>query len=477
MRKLIVVMTVMMMALFALPVTVNAAEDNVAKIGETEYATLQKAIDNAEPGATIELISDIEVERGDKVNNQGLFTITKNLIITGNGHSITAIGDFAGQTPSMFNVEGGDEVVFDNIIIDSNDKAKHGINIFTADGANQTKVNIVNVTIKNGTGYGVVCNGSFLNVAGLETSGNEWGGINVDCTASSNDSADVTIEDALIQEENSVYVESTKGEGTDITAKINGGSFNMVSVKEGATADLTVNGGEFSYPVAKDYLANGLVLFAWSSVDDDGNVTGSYYVPMTLEDAKLDAVYMKDGIYYSDAFDAVNMGGLSEEELEKYRIAYQLFFTALTPAGEVDQDNCFALTVPKDEEITIQDVLNQYETPPSHVEYDGYEFKGWWTIDEGMFYETGKVKFISGPLDLNSVPEEDMSYYSSYSKIGAGQGAGEGTDEATGEANKGADKGPKTGDDFNMAALIAIMGITAAAAMGTVIYGRKKRSN
>ena len=82
MRKLIVVMTVMMMALFALPVTVNAAEDNVAKIGETEYATLQKAIDNAEPGATIELISDIEVERGDKVNNQGLFTITKNLSLT-----------------------------------------------------------------------------------------------------------------------------------------------------------------------------------------------------------------------------------------------------------------------------------------------------------------------------------------------------------------------------------------------------------
>lgn len=69
MRKLIVVMTVMMMALFALPVTVNAAEDNVAKIEKTEYATLQDAIDNAEPGATIELISDIEVERGDKVNN------------------------------------------------------------------------------------------------------------------------------------------------------------------------------------------------------------------------------------------------------------------------------------------------------------------------------------------------------------------------------------------------------------------------
>lgn len=35
----------------------------------------------------------------------------------------------------------------------------------------------------------------------------------------------------------------------------------------------------------------------------------------------------------------------------------------------------------------------------------------------------------------------------------------------------------KTGDDFNMTAVIAIMGIAAAAAAGTIVYGRRKRSN
>ena len=51
-------------------------------------------------------------------------------------------------------------------------------------------------------------------------------------------------------------------------------------------------------------------------------------------------------------------------------------------------------------------------------------------------------------------------YYSAYKNAGAGQTTDE---EATGEGTKGDDEGktsgegPKTGDDFNMAAMIAIM--------------------
>ncbi|MFR4406786.1 MAG: LPXTG cell wall anchor domain-containing protein [Anaerovoracaceae bacterium] len=43
--------------------------------------------------------------------------------------------------------------------------------------------------------------------------------------------------------------------------------------------------------------------------------------------------------------------------------------------------------------------------------------------------------------------------------------------------NGAAGNSPKTGDDFNMTAVIALMGIAAAAAAGTVVYGRRKRSN
>lgn len=47
-------------------------------------------------------------------------------------------------------------------------------------------------------------------------------------------------------------------------------------------------------------------------------------------------------------------------------------------------------------------------------------------------------------------------------------------DKATAASN---DKAVATGDDFNMTALLAIMGVAAAAAAGTVVYGRRKRSN
>lgn len=48
--------------------------------------------------------------------------------------------------------------------------------------------------------------------------------------------------------------------------------------------------------------------------------------------------------------------------------------------------------------------------------------------------------------------------------------------ETAGET-EAAGNSAKTGDDFNMTAVIALMGIAAATAAGTVVYGRRKRSN
>ncbi len=46
-----------------------------------------------------------------------------------------------------------------------------------------------------------------------------------------------------------------------------------------------------------------------------------------------------------------------------------------------------------------------------------------------------------------------------------------------GETTTPTDASAATGDDFNMTALLAIMGIAAAAAAGTVVYGRRRKSN
>ncbi|WP_373155201.1 hypothetical protein [Clostridium sp. AUH-JLR23] len=48
----------MVLSLFVLPVSVNATNENVAKIGDTEYATLADALNNANDNDVITLIND-----------------------------------------------------------------------------------------------------------------------------------------------------------------------------------------------------------------------------------------------------------------------------------------------------------------------------------------------------------------------------------------------------------------------------------
>lgn len=48
----------MVLSLFVLPVSVNAANENVAKIGDTEYATLSDALNKANDNDVITLIND-----------------------------------------------------------------------------------------------------------------------------------------------------------------------------------------------------------------------------------------------------------------------------------------------------------------------------------------------------------------------------------------------------------------------------------
>lgn len=48
----------MVLSLFVLPVSVNATNENVAKIGDTEYSTLADALNNANDNDVITLIND-----------------------------------------------------------------------------------------------------------------------------------------------------------------------------------------------------------------------------------------------------------------------------------------------------------------------------------------------------------------------------------------------------------------------------------
>ena len=272
-------------------------ETEIVAINETTavtYTDLAAAISEAKDGDTIRLVKNVELSGAGKNNNEGALTITKSIVLDGNNKKITATSDTftpaAGASESsvasMFNVEGGAQVTFKNLTIDSNKEAKHGINIYTSQGTEgKTKVTVENVTIQNGLGYAIVCNSSDLEVVNVTTSGNAWGGINIDNRASGKYST-FTMEDGTIGEtNNAVYIENSLLTATSpdtnsrIKASISDGIFQgpvSVAKKQNETADvdgvdLSISGGTYGNDIT-EYLDENLV---WNPV------TGEVGTPST----------------------------------------------------------------------------------------------------------------------------------------------------------------------------------------------------
>ena len=215
----------------------NEAGNNEATVNGVPYNTLANAINAAKDGNTVTLLKDVNVDKGSVQNTSGILKITKNITLDGNSKKITVTGDRA-NTPSVINIEENADVTIKNLTINSNGNAKHGLNLYDAG-----TVTVENVTIQDGTGYGIVCNSSDLTVNGLTTSGNAWGGINID-TSAGNDS-NFTMTSGNIQEGNSVCIEN--GQEKNITAQISGGSFKDVMLQNvDSNVDLDITGGSFN---------------------------------------------------------------------------------------------------------------------------------------------------------------------------------------------------------------------------------------
>ncbi len=272
-------------------------ETEIVAINETTavtYTDLAAAISAANDGDTIRLVKNVELSGEGKNNNEGALTITKSIILDGNDKTITATNDTftpaegASETSvaSMINVEGGAQVTFKNLTIDSNSEAKHGLNIYTSQSTERkTKVIVEDVTIQNGLGYGIVCNSSDLEVVNVTTSGNAWGGINIDNRVA-NKYSTFTMEDGTIGEtNNAVYIENSLLTATSpdmnsrIEASISDGIFQgpvSVAKKQNETADvdgvdLSISGGTYENDIS-DYLDENLV---WNPV------TGEVGTPST----------------------------------------------------------------------------------------------------------------------------------------------------------------------------------------------------
>ena len=256
----------------------------VAMVNGKIYESLTDTIGNADDGDTVTLLQSIALKApGGLSAGQGVITIEKDIILDGNNNTITAGEGFAWNTTSnrgeyhVINIQGGADVTIRDLTIDggktSTSGARSGINIFTNAGETAPTVLLENVHVQNCSTYGVTVGGGSLTANDLTTSGNTWGGVNVDTKNNTNSS--FTMNSGLIGEANSVYFEN--GSNAAVTGKINGGTFaGVVSVadQEGTTSDvtgvtLTISGGTFKNDVSA-YLASGL---EWDPS------TGAVYTP------------------------------------------------------------------------------------------------------------------------------------------------------------------------------------------------------
>lgn len=231
----------------------DESSDVVALVNGKPYKDLQtavnEAVNEAPNNAKITLVKNVELNGSNTESYQGALTITGNKTITIDGqnkYSITAKADSFVNKGNMINVESGANVTFKDITIDSKNSAKHGINIYTAEGAaQQSSVVIDNVTIKNcKDGYAVVNNASNLKVIDITTSDNGWGGINVDNRPGAYENgATFEMTGGTINDENAVYFENANSK--PINATISGGTFNGdVGVKDAPSVTLTVSGDD-----------------------------------------------------------------------------------------------------------------------------------------------------------------------------------------------------------------------------------------
>ena len=118
----------------------------------TKYNSFTSAFNAASEGDTIVLADDVTLT--DKL------TITKGITIDGAGHSISYEGEKAIQTGAFIEISGkGDDVTLENLTVNTNGEAKHGIQFYCVEGGK-----LDNVTVNGGFYTSVIVNGSKVEI-------------------------------------------------------------------------------------------------------------------------------------------------------------------------------------------------------------------------------------------------------------------------------------------------------------------------
>ena len=160
-------------------VTSSWIADPEATIGTARYHTVAEALAAAKAEDTVKLEKDITVSN-NQVNatpNNPVIVIPTGITFDGADHTITADNETWVGTNANHILGASNAVsTIKNLTVIGNEKTKSGIVCF----GSAANVTLENVTAQNCGNCGVQVAGATVVANGLHTSGNAWGGVNVD---------------------------------------------------------------------------------------------------------------------------------------------------------------------------------------------------------------------------------------------------------------------------------------------------------
>lgn len=216
--KIMLFLTLIMLALFFIPITSNAASTETA----TDEASLISAIQNVDDGGTVELQNNITVT--------GPIVIQKTLTIDGNGYTVAGSTEWTSTSgnQTMFTAQlAAGKLTLKNI--DLNNGPKYGVQAY--DGATVILNNVSIVGFRYG---GVLVNGGNVEVIDLHLGFNGTdtnNGIEIDKGAAATNNPTLTMNGTLTSDVNENVVRpATNGNLTEFTVTNTENTTNKVVI-------------------------------------------------------------------------------------------------------------------------------------------------------------------------------------------------------------------------------------------------------
>jgi hypothetical protein len=191
-------------------------------------------------------------------------TLTKPLILDGNGHIITpTFTKTDNSNNSVLGIQSNDVTVNNLIENGVGGINLHGINVYSANN-----INLNNVTVKNNSRDGLVVNGSNVVVNDLTTSSNGWGGVDVDQGSGVTNPAVLTINGHSTQTESVADILVDNNTNPNVTVNDLGNQYSYTANGIVGIYKLKLAVPTSLTPINNTFTNNPAFVNTWSNVAD-----------------------------------------------------------------------------------------------------------------------------------------------------------------------------------------------------------------